>query len=137
MPGHATAYINGSSGSTRIDGTANLNVSIPGGGASASWSGNFYLGTPGDVHFAASVLPTTITTSGHLIGFPSGGYVLNANGTTYGSSSLDGTKPQGFTGSLVGPGTGTRPVTGAIGSGNFSHTDGTTVTLTYGTNLVP
>ncbi len=136
-PGYATAYVSGSSGQSRIDGTSRLNVSIPGGGATALWSGNFYLGTPGDVHLAAQVMPTAISSTGHLLGMPTGGYVLNANGTTYSSSSLDGTKPQGFTGSLVGPGTGTRPITGAIGSGNFTHTDGTTVTLTYGTSLSP
>jgi hypothetical protein len=44
---------------------------------------------------------------------------------------------QELTGNLVGPGTGPRPVTGAIGSGRFTHIDGTDVVLTYGTDLAP
>ncbi len=134
-PGYATAFISGTFGQARIDGTATLNVSIPGGGATALWSGSFYLGTPGANHLAAQVTAAPITANGHLNGLPTS-YVLNAGGTTYGSS-FDASKPQGFTGSLVGPGTGAQPITGAIGSGNFVHTDGTTVTLTYGTNLAP
>jgi hypothetical protein len=136
-PGHATAFITGSFGQARIDGTATLNVSIPGGGATALWSGNFYLGTPGANHLSAQVMPTPISANGHLNGSPTGGYVLNAGGNTYSSTTFDTAQPQGFTGSLVGPGTGPAPVTGAIGAGKFSHTDGTTVTLTYGTNLAP
>lgn len=136
-PGHATAFINRYSGQARIDGTARLNVSIPGGGATALWSGTFVLGTPGATYLSAQVAPTPISANGHLTGMPTGGYVLNAGGNTYSASSFNTAQPQGFTGNLVGPGTGTRPVTGAIGTGQFSHTDGTTVTLTYGTNLEP
>jgi len=38
-------------------------------------------------------------------------------------------------GSLVGPGTGPIPITGAIGSGLFRHMDGHFAEFTYGTDL--
>lgn len=134
-PGQAVADVVWNSGQAKINGTATLSVSIPGGGGTPTWSGTFYLGTPGVTHLSAQVLSTPISANGHLNGMPTGGYVLNAGGLTYGSSTLDTLQPQGFTGNLVGPGSGTAPVTGAIGAGQFSHTDGTKVTLTYGSNL--
>ncbi len=136
-PGRAVAFVQWASGQEKISGTAMLNVTIPGGGSPAQWSGNFNLGTPGVTHLSAVVTPTPISANGHLTGMPAGGYVLNAGGNTYDATSLIVSRPQGFTGSLVGPGTGARPVTGAIGSGQFAHTDGTTVTLTYGSDLAP
>lgn len=136
-PGHATAFIQGNSGQAKIYGTAMLNISIPGSGGTPLWAGTFNLGTPSGNHLFAQVMPTPISANGHLNGMPTGGYVLNTGANTYSSTTIDSSQPQGFTGSLVGPGTGTRPVTGAIGTGKFSHTDGTSVTLTYGANLVP
>lgn len=136
-PGRAVAFVQWASGQEKISGTAILNVTIPGGGTPAQWSGNFNLGSPGVTHLSAAVMPTPISANGHLTGMPSGGYVLNAGGNTYDSTTFNASRPQGFTGSLVGPGTGARPVTGAIGSGQFSHADGTTVTLTYGSDLEP
>ena len=130
-PGVAFASITRGTYFSQISGTANLVVNIPGGGATATWGGNFNLvGGIDDLSF--TVMPgAAITPEGHLQGTVSS-YILHAGGTTAGAFTR-----QELTGSLVGPGTGPRPVTGAVGSGRFTHVDGTDVVLTYGTDLVP
>ena len=134
-PGHVMATISSGNYLSRIFGTAMLNVTIPGGGASPTWSGAFHAGdmTAGD--FMDVVYGTRlISANGHLSGTGPDSYALRANGTVYGMGTLTASD---ITGSLVGPGTGARPVTGAIGSGRFAHGDGTVINFTYGTDLVP
>ncbi|MBM4154837.1 MAG: FecR domain-containing protein [Lentisphaerae bacterium] len=129
--GRATAFVGDSSVTRRLDGTADLNVTL--GGGTAQWAGSFQLtNTDGD-SLSFDVAPTAITPLGHLQGSPSN-YSLNFSGGSYGTPANGS-----MTGNLVGPGQnnlGLAPVTGAIGSGRFDHgTVGPSVELTYGTDL--
>ena len=133
-PGHASAIIVGDSAFATVEGTANLTVNIPGGGVTPTWSGVFDLdNTVGD-SLDVTITSSSISPNGHLDASTVSSYALHYGGYTYGTpSSVD------MTGNLVGPGTGANPITGAIGSGRFTHTtpNPVEVNLTYGTDLVP
>jgi hypothetical protein len=130
-PGVAFASITRGNYFSQISGTANLSVNIPGGGASATWGGNFSLAGGADDLTIVVSPGSIITPAGHLQGVSSS-YILHAGGMTAGALASEE-----LTGNLVGPGTGPRPITGAVGSGRFTHVDGTDVVLTYGTDLAP
>ena len=133
-PGHASAIIVGASAFATVEGTANLTVNIPGGGVTPTWSGVFALdNTVGD-SLDVTITSSSISPNGHLDASTVSSYALHYGGYTYGTpSSVD------MTGNLVGPGTGANPITGAIGSGRFTHStpNPVEVNLTYGTDLVP
>lgn len=118
---------------SRLQGGCMLNVNIPGGGATPVWSGSFNLTGSGTDALQFQVPTTSISPNGHLRGAV-GTYSLIVGGVGYTAGSL---LQQSMSGNLVGPGTGSRPITGAVGSGRFLHSDGTEVTLTYGTDLAP
>lgn len=135
QPGHMAATITAGNYFSKVHGTAMLNVNIPGSGMSPTWSGVFNAG-PGANGDSVNIIytgPYIITPNGHLQAGTPNNYQVNANGVNYTMSQLSGAQ---ITGSLVGPGSGQRPVTGAIGSGRFPHLDGSVVNITYGTDLV-
>ena len=129
--GRATAFVGDSSVIRRLDGTADLNVTL--GGGIAQWAGIFQLSNTDGDSLSFNVAPTAISPLGHLQGSPSN-YSLNFSEVSYGSPESGS-----MTGNLVGPGQnnlGLAPVTGAIGSGRFDHGySGPRVELTYGTDL--
>lgn len=135
-PGHMAATVSGPSVPRAfLEGIAHLMVHIPGGGAPGEWRGAFSATDPAgnnlNVHYSNW---QNISPNGHLEGGIPDNYILNAGGNAYTEADL---VESDMTGNLVGPGTGPRPVTGAIGTGRFTHGDGTTVNLTYGTDLAP
>ena len=129
--GRATAFVGDSSVIRRLDGTADLSVTL--GGGVAQWAGVFQLSNTDGDNLAFNVAPTAISPLGHLQGTPSN-YNLSFNEMSYGTPESGS-----MTGNLVGPGQnnlGLAPVTGAIGSGRFDHGySGPRVELTYGTDL--
>lgn len=127
--GYAQAFISQSGGSaySQMDGTARLQVHL--GGGSGTWSGSFCLADASQVNTLNIDVPTTsITANGHLQGSPSS-YVYN------GTDLAGNLCVASLSGNLVGTGSGTTPVTGAIGAGQFVHADDTQVALVYGTDL--
>ena len=116
-----------------MEGTANLSVSIPSGGGTPTWSGVFDLDNTVGNSLDVTVTSSTISPNGHLDASAVSSYNLNFGGSTFATPST-----VEMTGNLVGPGTGAHPITGAIGSGRFTHAGpGLEVNLTYGTDLVP
>ncbi len=131
--GHASAIIVGDSAFATVEGTANLSVSIPSGGGTPTWSGVFDLDNTVGNSLDVTVTSSTISPNGHLDASAVSSYTLNYGGSTYSTPST-----VEMTGNLVGSGTGANPITGAIGSGRFTHAGpGLEVNLTYGTDLVP
>ncbi|MDZ4198568.1 MAG: FecR domain-containing protein [Kiritimatiellia bacterium] len=129
--GIASAWVTDGVLARRLDGTANLNVTL--GGSMALWEGVFRLANGAGDRLDFDVASTPITANGHLQGIPSM-YSLLFNGSTHENPY------GGVTGSLVGPGPNTDgrpPVTGAVGTGRFWHNEGPTVEMTYGTSLQP
>ncbi len=129
--GRATAFVTDSMSVQRLDGTADLNVTL--GGGVAQWAGLFRLSNTGGDSLSFDIDPTAISPLGHLQGSPSN-YSLVFGGQSYGTPESGS-----MTGNLVGPGPNTlglAPVTGAIGSGRFDHGSvGPQVEMTYGTDL--
>lgn len=112
------SYGNGYSGGL-LEGSSALTVQIPGGGGQPTWSGAFALSQTLGARTDALTFDAAgnITGNGHLQGTV-GTYSLTVDGVTYDANAL---AAQGLTGSLVGPGSGARPVTGAIGQFSFDH----------------
>ncbi|HNR94102.1 MAG TPA: FecR domain-containing protein [Kiritimatiellia bacterium] len=132
--GSASGYIGNNDYRSRVDGSASIHVQIPGGGAPANWDGTFQLSNAnGDVlNVSYSPLSLPISSSGNLTTTVTpGSYVFQAGGAPVASPLIE----HRMDGSLVGPGTGAIPITGAIGSGLFRHMDGHFAEFTYGTDL--
>jgi hypothetical protein len=135
-PGHVTATITAPAEyHSFLEGQAYLTVNIPGSGATPTWMGRFAGTAPnGDQLNIRYNTPRGISPNGHLQATAPDIYSVRVRGTVYGPADLSAGE---ITGNLVGPGTGPRPITGAIGAGRYAHADGSTVNLTYGTDLAP
>ena len=132
-PGMAGGIYTFNSEVIKMAGTSHLQVNIPGSGMTPTWSGNFQLQNSAGDHLTMAVPMTPISPNGHLQGTPTT-YQLDINGRSYNHTDLT----QGdMTGSLVGPGSGPVPVSGAIGEGSFRHGDGSAMDMVYGSDLTP
>jgi hypothetical protein len=133
VPGsdYASAFVGDGTFEVDMDGTADLTVTIPGGGSQPTWAGTFDLANGPDSLLIQ--VSSDISGNGHLsLSGPPDLYQLSANGTSYNAGDLS---DYSMSGNLVGPGSGSTPITGAIGDGTFKHPDGMTVDLLYGTDL--
>ena len=136
-PGTAAAFVSYGYSGEYLSGPCSLTVNVPGRGQVATWAGNFDLNRSVGNHRADSLkfgMSGVLSAHGHLTAHDVTAYSLNVDGTTYGSGSL---KNGGATGSLVGPGTGTRPISGVIGQYQFEHngSGAPKVTGVYGSDL--
>ncbi|MGA1194199.1 MAG: hypothetical protein ACO3ZG_07470, partial [Kiritimatiellia bacterium] len=114
--------------------TANLLVDIPGNSATASWSGQFNNMTDGNGNSLNMSASGGFSTGGRLRGSASDFTLILGSQT---KTASDGPLRNDVSGSLVGPGSGTRPITGVIGDGALDFSDGTSVRLVFGSDLVP
>jgi hypothetical protein len=133
-PGIAAAKAGDANNVTTLIGTANLQVNIPGNSATASWSGDFNNmidGTGNSLNMSAS---GGFSTGGRLRGSASDFTLILGSQT---KTASDGPLRNDVSGSLVGPGSAPRPITGVIGEGALDFSDGTKVRLVFGTDLVP
>ncbi|MFH0878214.1 MAG: hypothetical protein V2A34_00735, partial [Lentisphaerota bacterium] len=132
-PGMASAIYNMGTEVVQLSGTSRLLVQIPGSGMTPNWTGTFNLNNAQGDSLNMHVNTAIISPNGHLNGSPSA-YNLTVNSHNYIQSDIQN---GGMTGSLVGPGRGPVPVTGAIGEGHFVHHDGSAMNMMYGTDLTP
>jgi len=131
-PGHAVATITHGNYIQMIEGESFLQVNIPGSGAPATWSGTFNMGQSGGDQLQVGYSGRPISANGHLLGTSPDSYSMRANGVNYGMGNISSTE---ITGNLVGPGSGPRPITGGIGSGQIVNNDGSVATYNFGAGL--
>ena len=124
--GQAAAAILGNQQSDLVQGAAAVNVLI-GGGVTPTWSSDITMS--GGTSSLAFKTSGSIDNEGALNGSVSN-YSLNAFGSNKGAPTT-----QSVSGNLVGPGTGSTPVTGATGKFDFDHSDGTKVKGVFGSDL--
>ena len=127
--GTAAAVLQNAGLKKLVSGSATLNVSV-GQGRLPSWTGSFNMNnTAGDnLNFAVD---GTITTVGQLQGATTA-YSLMVNGSSFGQNSITAESIQG---NLVGPGSGAKPITGAIGNYHFEHGNAAMVDGIFGADL--
>ncbi|MFP6905336.1 MAG: FecR family protein [Verrucomicrobiota bacterium] len=124
--GLAGAAVMAGNQSTLLKGSLALNVLV-GGGIEPAWDGTFNLsGVDGSLSFRSS---GGIDRNGKLNGSIDD-YSLYVFGQSRGSPDSSMIK-----GNLVGSGTGTRPITGAIGEFQFRHANNTKVEGVFGADL--
>ena len=124
--GQAGAAILGDKQSDLVSGTADVNVLV-GGSVTPTWSSDVNMS--GGTSALAFKSSGSIDDNGGLNGSVSN-YSLNAFGNNKGTPSSES-----VSGNLVGPGTGSAPVSGAIGKFDFEHSDGTKVKGVFGSDL--
>ncbi len=124
--GVAGAAVMAGNQSALLKGSSAINVLV-GGGVEPAWDGAFNLsGVEGSLSFRSS---GGIDRNGKLNGSIDD-YSLHVFGQSRGSPDSSMIK-----GNLVGPGTGTRPITGAIGEFQFKHANNTKVEGVFGADL--
>lgn len=135
--GSAGALVRHGGVTKRLSGLSSLNV-VVGMGVTPTWDGMFNLGNAvGDsLSFAADgTIGTTVLADGRAVNQFTGyrrGYSLSVNGSLFDGASITGHSIKGH---LVGPGTGTDPITGAVGKFHFEHGAAATVDGAFGANL--
>jgi hypothetical protein len=124
--GLAGAAVMAGNQSALLKGRSTINVLV-GGGVNPAWDGAFNLsGVEGSLSFRSS---GGFDRNGKLNGSIDD-YSLHVFGQSQGSPDSSMIK-----GNLVGPGTGTRPITGAIGEFQFKHANNTKVEGVFGADL--
>ncbi|MGD9872995.1 MAG: FecR domain-containing protein [Kiritimatiellia bacterium] len=132
--GSAMGYIGNNDYRSRVDGMATIHILIPGGSAPAMWDGAFSLNNANGDTLVVNYSPLSqnISSGGNLSSSVTPSfYELQTGGFMVTAPLIE----HQMDGSLVGPGTGANPITGAIGSGYFRHMDGHFSEFTYGTDL--
>jgi len=126
--GDAAAAVTQDGKSRLLEGSSAIDVRV-GKSINPSWGGDFSLQSKDGDSLSFNVNNGTINSNGKLGGNMSN-YSLNAFGESKGSPSS-----KSISGNLVGPGTGSKPITGAIGTFDANHSDGTTVDGVFGSDL--
>lgn len=133
--GKSGAYITHASGNQVVMGPCSISLQV-GQEVSPTWNGSFNMTTAPDgnpsEHSMAFNASGQILAGGQLEGSWSG-YTLTVNGSMLDGSTVDPSSTVG--GKLVGPGTGTTPITGVEGACIFVHNDGTRADVVYGANV--
>ncbi len=128
--GNAAAVIFNGGGKSLIEGNCTLNVLV-GSRVTPGWNGVFSMQSAANSDSLTFESEGAILSDGKLTGNQIS-YQLQSGGQTYGRDSISAENIQGH---LVGPGSGTTPITGAIGTFSFSHGTGPQVNGGFGADV--